>query len=97
LTNLYKKISDKTDFLTVNSYAHYQKDQAVQISHRNSKDYRRKCRQHIKIDTDGSKKDGEVECAVITPESKIRTRLQPQNTIFSKKQEAIMKVIQVSE
>jgi hypothetical protein len=51
-----------------------------------------KYRKHIKIYTDGSKKDGEVG-----PKSQIRKRLQPQNTVFSIKQEVIIKAIQVSE
>jgi hypothetical protein len=40
-----------------------------------------KFNEHIKIYTDGSKKDEKVGCTVITPYQKFRKRLKPQNTI----------------
>jgi ribonuclease HI len=53
--------------------------------------------EHIKIYTDGSKKDEIVGCAVITPDQKFRTRLKPQTTVYSAEQEAIIKAIYVTQ
>jgi hypothetical protein len=47
-----------------------------------------KYNEHIKIYTNGSKKDEKVGCAVITPDQKFRKRLKPQNTVNSAEQEA---------
>jgi hypothetical protein len=43
------------------------------------------------------KNDGEIGCAIITPASRIRKRLQPQNILYSAEEEAIIKAIRVSE
>jgi hypothetical protein len=56
-----------------------------------------KYNEHIKIHTDGSKKDEKVGCAVITADQKCRHRLKPQNTVYSAEQEAIIKAIYVTK
>jgi hypothetical protein len=69
-----------------------------QIPGRNSKDIlKEKCNEHIKIFTDGSKKDEKVGCAVIVPDQKFRKRLKPQNTVYSTEQKTIIKVIYVTQ
>jgi hypothetical protein len=47
-----------------------------------------KYNEHIKIYTNGSKKDEKAGCAVITPDQKFRKRLKPQSTVYSDEQEA---------
>jgi ribonuclease HI len=55
-----------------------------------------KYNKHIKIYTDGSKKDEKVGTAVITPDQKFIKRLRPQNTEYYAEQEAIIKAICVT-
>jgi hypothetical protein len=43
--------------------------------------FEEKYRQYLKIQTNGSKKDGKLRCAVITPEFKTKKILQLQNTL----------------
>jgi hypothetical protein len=45
-----------------------------------------KYNEHIKISTNGSKKDEKVRCAVIKPGQKFRKRLKPQKTVYSAEQ-----------
>jgi hypothetical protein len=52
---------------------------------------------HVKIYTDGSKKDERAGYAVITPNRTYRRRVQQQSTVFSTEQEAIIKVIWLTE
>jgi hypothetical protein len=52
---------------------------------------------HEKIYTDGFKKDERVGYAVITPNRTYRRRVHQQSTIFSTKQEAIVKAIWLTE
>jgi hypothetical protein len=56
-----------------------------------------KYNKHIKIHPDGSKKDGKFGCAVITSDQKFIKRLKPRNTVYSAEQEAIIKVIYVTQ
>jgi hypothetical protein len=53
--------------------------------------------EHIKICTDGSKKDERVGCGLTTTDQKFRKRLKPQNTAYSVEQEAIIKSIYVTQ
>jgi hypothetical protein len=56
-----------------------------------------KYNEHIKIYTDGSKKDENVGCAVITPDQKFRIRVKPQNMVYSAELKAIIKAIYVTQ
>jgi hypothetical protein len=49
-----------------------------------------KYKEHTIVYTDGSRKDGRVPSAIVTPECK---RMRSQNTIYSAEQEAIIKTI----
>jgi transposase len=49
-----------------------------------------KYKEHTKVTTDSSRKDGRVACAIVTPECKTRKRMRSQNTIYSTEQEAII-------
>jgi hypothetical protein len=48
---------------------------------------------HVKIYSDGSKKDERAGYAVITPNRTYRRRVHQQSTVFSTEQEAIIKAI----
>jgi hypothetical protein len=51
----------------------------------------------MKIYTECSKKDEKVGCGLITTDQKFRKRLNPQNTVYSAEQEAIIKVKYVTQ
>jgi hypothetical protein len=56
-----------------------------------------KYERHLKIYTDGSKKDERAGYAVITPNRTYRRRVQQQNTVFITEQKAIIKAIWLTE
>jgi hypothetical protein len=55
--------------------------------------WKNKYKHHIKIYTDGSKKEDKVGYSVICNQQTIKKRIRPQNTIFSTEQGAILSAI----
>jgi hypothetical protein len=51
--------------------------------------------ERLKIFADGSLKDEKVGYAIVTPETTIKHRMRNQTTVFSAKQEAIIKEIYI--
>jgi hypothetical protein len=43
---------------------------------------KKKYNEHIKIYTDGSKKDEKIGCAVLASDQKFKKRLKPQYTVY---------------
>jgi hypothetical protein len=64
----------------MNPYAHQSSQH--QIPRRKSKHTEKKYNEHIKIYTDGSKKDEKVGCAVLASHQEFKKRLKPQYTVY---------------
>jgi hypothetical protein len=80
----------KNEYEQINQslYAIPKGSRSIRFSGETAKILEEKCNEHIKIYTNGSKKDEKVWCAVITLDQKFKKRQNPkiQSTVLNKKQ-----------